>query len=84
MVGLGAPRVELDAFQLSTMERALIGCFCYAEADFQAAVQLAGNSAERLATLVSHQVPLEDAPAAFDQLIGAHPAAGKVLVRPDL
>lgn len=83
LVGMGSPQVELPAYDISTAERTLIGSFCYADADFRATVSWAGENAGELATLVTEQVPLEQAQAAFAALTGERPVAGKVLVRPN-
>src|SRR6185312_10271089 len=40
LVGMGTPRLDLDAFAISTMERSLVGSFTYSAADFRTAVDL--------------------------------------------
>lgn len=83
LVGMGTPRLELDAFDVSTAERRLVGCFCYTHDDFLAATAWAGENVDRVAGLVSKEVGLEDAAQAFTDLAGPSPAPGKVLVHPD-
>nr|WP_239579272.1 alcohol dehydrogenase catalytic domain-containing protein [Microlunatus panaciterrae] len=83
LVGMGAKRLEFGAFDLTTMERSLIGSFCYTRADFARAARWAGSHAAELAGLVSAELPFDQAPRAFEQLAGSSPAPGKVLVRAD-
>lgn len=83
LVGMGSPTLELQAFDLSTVERRLVGCFAYRHEDFLAATAWAGEHPDLVAGLVSTQVSLDEAPQAFTDLAGPHPAPGKVLVRLD-
>lgn len=84
LVGMGAKRLEFGAFDLTTMERSLVGSFCYGPTDFAKAVDWAGQNGELLAELVSAEVSFDQAQAAFEQLSGPDPAPGKILVRPEL
>lgn len=81
LVGMGSPRIELEAYAVSTAERSLVGSFTYSAADFaRAAAALAGLPA---AALISRQVPLDEAPQAFVDLARPDGTPGKVLVRLD-
>ena len=81
LVGMGSPRLELDAFAVSTMERSLVGSFTYSADDFRSAVDLVAASPDVAAALVSRVVPLAEAPAAFASLAAGDGTPGKVLVR---
>ncbi|HEY9290153.1 MAG TPA: alcohol dehydrogenase catalytic domain-containing protein [Microlunatus sp.] len=83
LVGMGSPRLELSAFDVSTAERTVVGSFCYSDADFRAAAQWAGDHPELLAPLITDRVPLRRAPEAFAALAGQAPAAGKIIVQPN-
>lgn len=81
LVGMGRPTLELDAFAVSTMERSLIGSFGYTRTAFATAAAWAGEHPDELPALVSSEVRLDQAAAAFAQLAGTEPAPGKILVR---
>jgi threonine dehydrogenase-like Zn-dependent dehydrogenase len=81
LVGMGTPRVELDAFAVSTMERSLVGSFTYSADDFRAAVDLVAGAPEVASALISRIVPLGQAPDTFVALAAGDGTPGKVLVR---
>ncbi|MFD2796351.1 zinc-binding dehydrogenase [Promicromonospora vindobonensis] len=83
LVGMGAPRLTLDAFLVSTAERTLVGSFTYSAADFRDAAAWIGTAGDVASALISVQVPLSEGPAAFERLAGGTGAAGKVIVRLD-
>lgn len=82
LVGMGAPTLALDAYRVSTEERAIIGSFTYADRDFTDAAAWLGTEPALAATLVSREIPLEQAQAAFTGLAAGDDTAGKILVRP--
>ena len=83
LVGMGTPRLELDAFAVSTMERSLVGSFTYSADDFRAAVDLvAGAPDGRDGPDQPGGVP-DGAPDAFAALAAGDGTPGKVLVRLD-
>ena len=81
LVGMGAPRLELDAFAVSTMERSVVGSFTYSADDFRDAVDLVAGAPEIASALISRVVALSDAPNAFAALAAGDGTPGKVLVR---
>lgn len=81
LVGMGSPRVSLDAFQVSTGERALLGSFTYSAKDFADAAAWAASGEVDLDQLISRIVSLEQAPAAFTALATGDGTPGKVIVR---
>ena len=83
LVGMGAPQVSLDAFLVSTEERALIGSFTYGSDDFTHAAQIIGGAPDVYRSLISREVDVEDADAAFAALVAGDGTPGKVLVRFD-
>ena len=82
LVGMGAPTLALDAYRVSTEERTIIGSFTYADLDFTDAAAWLGTEPTLAATLVSREIPFEQAQAAFTGLAGGDDTAGKILVRP--
>ncbi|MBX3194137.1 MAG: alcohol dehydrogenase catalytic domain-containing protein [Microbacteriaceae bacterium] len=85
LVGMAAPTVELDAFAVSTQERALVGSFTFSAADFADSVTaLASTPVDRVRSLVSLEVGPSEADEQFRRLgASADAVAGKVLVRFD-
>jgi threonine dehydrogenase-like Zn-dependent dehydrogenase len=80
LVGMGAPRVELGAFAITTEEHELIGSFCYSDAEFIEAATWVCSAPQVLDLLISRTVPLSEGPAAFAALAGHDGTPGKVLV----
>ncbi|GAA1766211.1 zinc-dependent alcohol dehydrogenase [Kocuria aegyptia] len=80
LVGMGSPRVDLEAFAVSTEERTLVGSFTYSARDFADAANWAGDHAALLETLVSRVVTPEEAHDAFTAAASGGETAGKVLV----
>jgi threonine dehydrogenase-like Zn-dependent dehydrogenase len=83
LVGMGSPTLELPAFAVSTEERSLVGSFTYSAQDFRDAAQWISTAPAVAAELISRQVRLDEAPAAFTGLAGHDGTPGKVLVRLD-
>jgi threonine dehydrogenase-like Zn-dependent dehydrogenase len=83
LVGMGAPRLGLDAFRISTEERSLVGSFTYSAQDFRDAAEWVSSGPSEVGELISRQVRLEDGPQAFADLARGDGTAGKVLVRMD-
>lgn len=83
LVGMGAHALNLQAYQLSTEERTIVGSFCYSDSDFRAAAELAGERAGELGALISAEVSPDAADAAFQRLLVAGEVPGKILVRFD-
>jgi threonine dehydrogenase-like Zn-dependent dehydrogenase len=81
LVGMGAPKFVLPAYEVSTEERHLVGSFTYSAQDFRDAAQWVSSAPPELAELISRQVPLDDGPQAFADLARGDGTAGKVLVR---
>lgn len=81
LVGMGAPRLALDAFLVSTEERTVVGSFTYSAADFAEAAAWIGGAPEGASELISRTVPLDDGDAAFAELAAHADIPGKVLVR---
>ncbi len=82
LVGMGAPTLTLDAYRVSTEERTIIGSFTYADRDFTDAAAWLGTEPTLAATLVTREVPFEQAQAAFTGLAAGDDTAGKILIRP--
>lgn len=83
LVGMGSPQVSLDAFLVSTEERSLIGSFTYGSDDFIHATRTIAGDPDRYRALVSREIDVADANAAFAALAEGDGTPGKVLVRFD-
>lgn len=83
LVGMGSPELVFNAYRVSTEEREIVGSFCYNNRDFRDAAAWVDQGSPVLAELISREVSMEDADAAFAGLAAADGTAGKVLVRLD-
>ncbi len=83
LVGMGSPELGFSAYRVSTEEREIVGSFCYNNQDFRDAAAWVDQGSPVLAELISREVAMEDADAAFAGLAAADGTAGKVLVRLD-
>lgn len=83
LVGMGSPRLGLDALRVSTEERTVVGSYTYSNADFEDAVAWMGAHPEAAGALVSAEVGLDEAAAGFRALADGLGPAGKILVRLD-
>lgn len=80
LVGMGAQRLDVAAFEVSTQERTVTGSFTYSAQEFADAAAWIGDHADLAATLVSRTVPLAQAPETFAALAHGDGTPGKVLV----
>lgn len=80
LVGMGMPRVEIDAYAVSTGERTVLGSFCYDEPEFRDTARWASDHAADLEPLISGRVSLADAPGTFRALADHTLTASKILV----
>ena len=79
------PMQGLDLAPVITKELAIVGAGCYGRlghhSDFELAVRMLGEETDRLASLVTHRFPLEQAQQAFEvALEKAEHGSVKVLV----
>ena len=81
-MGMGAPRLELSAYALSTQERALIGSFTYSAAEFADTAEWVGTVPDGIDAMIDGRVGWEGAPQSFDDLARGRSAASKILVYP--
>jgi len=82
LVGMGAPRVEISAYAVSTEERTILGSFSYEDAGFRQTAEWSGAHAAALQPLIDARVDLADAPETFRALANGELRASKVLVYP--
>ena len=80
LVGMAQPRVELDAYAVSTAERTIVGSFTYGSGDFRAAATLLASDPDLALRLISERVPLSQGPEAFAAQGRGEVAPGKVVV----
>ncbi|MCH1881484.1 zinc-binding dehydrogenase [Agrococcus sp. ARC_14] len=83
LVGMGAPKLGLDAFLVSTQERTIVGSFTYSAQDFRDAAAWIGQAPAQAAALITKTVPLAEGHAAFAELAAHADIPGKVLIRID-
>ena len=82
LVGMQAPKLELDAYAISTAERQLIGSFSYSAEEFrQTAAWLADHP--ELEQLVDAQVGWSGVPEAFHSLAAGESTASKIVFLPE-
>ena len=81
LVGMHSPEVQLAAYTISTGERAVIGAFCYTDAEFRETALWAAEAPELLAPLISRIVSIDEAPSAFRELAQSSESASKILVK---
>jgi len=84
LVGMGSPALQLDAYRVSTEERALVGSFAYSAQDFNDAAEWIAAAPVDLDVLISREVSPAEANDAFADLARGDGTAGKVLVRFDI
>ena len=80
LIGMGAPTLELPAFEVSTQERVLTGSFAYSSVDFDLAVARLAATPQFAEAMVSRTVAFDAAPEAFAALAAGDGTPGKVLV----
>lgn len=80
LVGMGSPRLEVDAFAISTAERSVIGSFTYSFTAFLEAAEIASDTTSGLEQLIGQVVSPTEAPDMFTALAAGQGPAGKVLV----
>jgi 2-desacetyl-2-hydroxyethyl bacteriochlorophyllide A dehydrogenase len=80
LVGMGSPKVDLTAYEVSTKERSIVGSFCYPSAEFRSTAEWVASDPPGLAQLISERVPLAAGPDAFARLASGELDASKVLV----
>ncbi|WP_432876938.1 zinc-dependent alcohol dehydrogenase [Kribbella sp. CA-245084] len=80
LVGMAAPRLELDAFAVSTADRSIIGAFCYSTDEFSSTARWAEENPQLLGKLISELVSPVRAPKLFTTLASGDGPPGKVLV----
>lgn len=80
LVGMGNPDLSLQAYRVSTEERSIVGSFCYSFQVFNDAAEWVGQGDDVFGRLISAEVPLQDAPSAFERLATKADVPGKILV----
>lgn len=82
LVGMGAPRVELPAYAVSTEERTVIGSFTYNAEEFAATAEWVGTVPDGIEALIDGRVGWDEAPQSFDDLARGRSTASKIMVFP--
>lgn len=82
LVGMGAPALDVAAYEISTKERSVVGSFCYSAAEFRDTAQWAATVPDALATLIEGRTDLAGGPASFEGLARGTDPASKVLIFP--
>lgn len=82
LVGMGSPRLDLDAYAVSTGERTLIGAFTYTADDFAETAAWVGTVPDGIEALIDGRVGWDQAAQSFDDLARGRSTASKILVFP--
>ena len=82
LVGMAAPAVDIQAYAVSTEERALVGSFTYTATEFRETAEWVAGNPPELANLIEGRVDFAGAPEAFTSLAKGENPASKVLVFP--
>ncbi len=80
LVGMGSPRIEIDAFAVSTAERSIVGTFTYSADAFRTAAGWIAQRGLGVEHLISQVISPDAAPEMFTLLARGAGPAGKVLV----
>lgn len=80
LVGMGSPRVDVDAFAISTAERSIVGSFTYSADAFRTAARWISSTGTGIEHLISEVISAAEAPDMFRRLARGAGPAGKVLV----
>lgn len=82
MVGMGAPQLELDMYEITTNEKALVGSFCYSEPTFAECAAAVAAGEVDASLFVDAVVSMDDAAQAFRDLATRASASVKTIVLP--
>lgn len=82
LVGMGAPTLDVAAYEISTKERSVVGSFCYSAAEFRDTAAWAASVPDALDTLIESRTDLDGGPASFEALARGTAQASKILVFP--
>lgn len=80
LVGMGAREISLPAFEISTLERGVIGSFAYRSREFRETAEWVASGPEGLEHLIDDRVGLDMAPNAFARLASGDLNTSKILV----
>jgi threonine dehydrogenase-like Zn-dependent dehydrogenase len=80
LVGMGATRLDLAAFDVSVGERELIGSFTYSAAEFRQVAEWVSGQPAGLEYLLEAAASLADGPDVFRTMAAGEYPAGKVLL----
>ena len=83
LVGMGAQRLDIAAFEITTKERSVVGSFCYTFDEFRDTAVWVGTAPPQLARLIEDRRDLDGAQGAFTELARGESAASKIVVRPN-
>lgn len=84
LAGMAAPQISLNAYQISTVERNIVGSFCYAPQDFRKAVGLLQSHTGLVENLVSEVIEICNLPQRMSEPADGDVPSGKVLVVADV
>jgi threonine dehydrogenase-like Zn-dependent dehydrogenase len=83
LVGMNSPSLTLSAYAVSTLERTILGSFCYSRDEFAETARWAADNHHVLGQMADGSVALDEAPEAFRRLAQGDLKASKVMVRFD-
>jgi threonine dehydrogenase-like Zn-dependent dehydrogenase len=80
LVGMGSPRVDINAYRICTGEQNLVGIFTYSAWDFRDAAAWMVTPPNQAASVFAHEVDFADESCAFAELATGSSMPSKVLV----
>ncbi len=83
LVGMAEPSLTIDAYQVSTGERTIIGSICYSRTQFQTACTWLSGNPGIAPRLVEQMVTMDEGPAAFAALGSGTMPSSKILILPN-
>lgn len=82
LVGMGAPQLDLSAFDLIVKERHLVGAYCYSQPHFESTVTWLSENPEIADALVDLKLSLADGAAVFSDMAKGLKSFNKVVLMP--
>lgn len=83
VAGVNEEPYPLSLFQTLVMEHEIVGSLGYTHDEFREAADLIGTGAVDIGPVISHRLPLREAPRVFHELVSDRGEYHKVLLTPD-
>lgn len=80
LIGMDAPDLTIPSYAISADERSVIGSYCYTRSEFISTANWLADNVELVSHFISHEAPLNDAPAMFKNLIAGNFEYNRVVI----